>query len=625
MLRHRGPDGSGIHIDGPVGLAHSRLAVIDVDGGTQPLCNEDGTVWISFNGEIFNYEQLRQQLIALGHHFSTASDTEVLVHLYEEYGDTFVHRLNGQFALALWDAQARQLLLARDPVGIRPLYFAWQGRQLAFASEVKALFAIPGQRREWEPAGLASTFTWWSALPPATVFKDVHSLPPGHLMTIGNAGHQIKQWWQWPGPESTDVVGEQNAIDEDELADELHALVVDAVQLQLRADVPVGAYLSGGLDSAIITSAINKNASDRMHSFSLAFDDAEFDEREQQRTMAAHLNSVHSQIDCSQSDIASSFARTIWHAEAPLVRTAPAPMMHLADGVRQSGIKVVLTGEGADEVFAGYDLFKEAKVRRYIAAKPDSIRRRRLLERLYPYLSASPVGARSMSQLFFTQGLEHMDAPWFAHTTRISTTRRALGFFTPELQLELNAWDPYASLESLLPADVCRWPALAQQQVVEANTLMSGYLLSSQGDRMAMAASIETRYPFLDPRVIAFGAKLPSRLKMRGLLEKLLLRKAFSHELPASIARRVKQPYRSPDSRVFFAAGKPLAWVAELLDAPNIKKAGLFDAAAVSRLVNKCGAGRAIGFGDNMAFMGVLSTMLLHQQFIEPDTRHFRS
>lgn len=610
-LHHRGPDGVGFHVDGPVGLAHARLAIIDLAGGAQPLCNEDGSVWVSFNGEIFNYIELREELLARGHRFATSSDTEVLVHLYEEHGDDFVERLNGQFAIALWDARARRLVLARDHVGIRPLFYAHQGRQLAFASEVKALFAVEGQTRAWHAGGLVSVFSWWSALPPDTVFEGVKCLPPGHRMVVDERGERIERWWSWPAP------GDDGApTDEDELAEELHALIVDAVRLQLRSDVPVGAYLSGGLDSSIITTVIRRHTLTPLRSFSLTFADAEFDESEFQRELVGHLGTEHSSVSCSADDVAGLFARTVWHAETPLVRAAPAPMMRLAQSVRAGGYKVVLTGEGADEVFAGYDLFKEAKVRRFVARQPGSPRRMRLFERLYPYLATSPVAARNMSQRFFMQGLDQIDRPWFAHMARLATTRRTLEFFRADWREAMLSWDAHGALEDALPAGIARWPGLARDQAVEAASLMSGYLLSSQGDRMAMAASIEARFPFLDPRVIAFGARLPARLKMRGLIEKLLLKKAFAHELPPAIARRPKQPYRAPDSASFFRAGRPLPWVEELLSAQSLAQAGLFDGAAVAKLTAKCAAGRAVGFGDNMALVGVLSTMLLHRQFV---------
>ena len=612
-MAHRGPDGTGLHLDGPVGLAHARLAIIDVAGGHQPLANEDDSVWVSFNGEIFNYLELRSELISRGHRFSTHSDTEVLVHLYEEHGDDFLRHLNGQFAIALWDARRQRLLLARDRVGIRPLFHVQVGDRLAFASEAKALFTLPEVPRRLDPAGLASVFSWWSALPPGTVFEGVRSLPPGHLLTCDASGMTLQRWWDWRFDVEPDA-----PTDDDALADELHALMVDAVRLQLRSDVPVGAYLSGGLDSSIITSIIRRHTDTPLRSFSLTFDDAEFDESVHQESLVAHLGNAHSSIACSRADIAAAFARTIWHAETPLVRAAPAPMMRLAGSVRAAGYKVVLTGEGADELFGGYDLFKEAKIRRFIARQPGSPRRRRMVERLYPYLATSPSAARALSQGFFAHGLDQVERPEFAHMTRLSTTRRVLPFFTPEWQQRLAAYVPADALAAILPPEFDRWPAMGRDQYVEANTLMSGYLLSSQGDRMAMAASIEARFPFLDHRVIEFAGRLPPRLKMRGLLEKRLLKKAFEHELPASITRRSKQPYRVPDSASFFAAGQPLPWVAELLSPARLQEAGLFDPVAVGKLLSKCAAGRATGFGDNMSFVGVLSTQLLHEQFIRP-------
>ncbi len=619
-LHHRGPDGQGLHIDGPIGLAHARLAIIDLEGGAQPLSNEDGRIWVTFNGEIFNYIELREELLAAGHRFATASDTEVLVHLYEQDGDAFVERLNGQFAIALWDARTQRLLLARDRVGIRPLYYTQAGPQFAFASEVKALFTLPEVKRQWDPSGLASVFGWWSAIAPGTVFEGVHSLPPGHLMTVDASGTHTRRWWDWDFPVDEADALLDAPVDEDALAEELHALLVDAVRLQLRADVPVGAYLSGGLDSSIITNIISRHTRTPLRSFSLTFEDAEFDESAHQQTLVQHLGTQHSSIACSRADIADSFARTVWHTETPLVRTAPAPMMRLADSVRAAGHKVVLTGEGADEVFGGYDLFKEAKVRRFIAAQPDSPRRRRIIERLYPYLAASPTAGRGFSQQFFSQGLDRLEDPAFAHLTRLSTSERAWTFLHPDLQDHMAQHTPQAQLLSHLPARFKAWRPMARDQYVEAHTLMSGYLLSSQGDRVAMAASIEGRFPFLDHHVIEFACKLPPRLKMRGLREKLLLKKAFAHELPASITQRSKQPYRAPDSASFFENGRALPWVAELLSPERLNRSGLFDTPAVGKLLAKCAAGRAIGFGDNMAFVGVLSTQLVHEQLVAPSS-----
>jgi len=612
-LHHRGPDGSTLHLDGPIGLAHARLSIIDIAGGTQPLFNEDRSVCVVFNGEIFNYLELRRELQARGHRFSTQSDTEVIVHLYEDHGVDFVDALNGQFAIALWDSRRQRLVLARDRSGIRPLFYAQAGERLAFASEVKALFTLPDVPRRIDVAGLASTFSYWSTLPSGTVFAGVSSLPAAHRMVVENGTTRIERYWDWQFSDEPPA-----ARREADFADELRALLIDAVRLQLRADVPVGAYLSGGLDSSIITALIRNHTDTPLRSFSLTFDDAEFDESAEQLALVRHLRTEHSAVRVSHADIAAAFPRTIWHAETAIVRTAPTPLMLLSGHVREAGYKVVLTGEGADEVFGGYDLFKEAKIRRFMAREPNSTWRGRILERLYPYLKNSPASGRAFTQRFFSEGAEHQNEPWFAHIPRMTTTRRVLQFLRPELQEQLAATDPYRALAETLPAGIKAWPPMARDQYVEAHTLMSGYLLSSQGDRVAMANSVEGRVPFLDHRLIEFSNRLPANYKLRGLTEKYLLRESMRGELPDAVRTRSKQPYRAPDSASFFDNAKPLPYVAELLSAGRIDAAGLFDPAAVGRLVAKCQAGRAIGFADNMAFVGILSTMLLHEQFVQP-------
>ncbi|MES2091151.1 MAG: asparagine synthase (glutamine-hydrolyzing) [Pseudomonadota bacterium] len=615
QLSHRGPDGQGFYTQGLVGLAHARLSIIDLAGGDQPIHNEDQSVWVVFNGEIFNHIELRQALERTGHHFYTRSDTEVIVHLYEQYGERFVDHLNGQFAVALWDVRQGRLILARDRTGIRPLFYNWTGSRLAFASEVKALLALPDIPRRLNSHALGEVFTYWTPLPGNTVFEGVQALPPGHLMVIderGQPGARLERYWDWSfAPERIET--RRSAVD---LADELRALLIDAVRLQLRADVPVGAYLSGGLDSSIITTLIKHFTDTPLRTFSLTFEDSEFDESEQQQAMAAYLGTEHTALRCKQSDIAAVFARAIWHAESPMVRTAPAPMMMLAGSVREAGYKVVLTGEGADEVFGGYDLFKEARVRRFMARLPSSRMRHHLLDRLYPYLRHSPAANRVMAHRFFSEGAEHLGQPHFAHGPRWTTTRRLWQFFTPQLRQSLAGVDHLAAMAEHLPADIGQWAPLNQDQYIEAHTLMSGYLLSSQGDRVAMAHSIEGRFPFLDHRVIEFASRLPPRYKLMGLTEKYLLKHSMAGLLPEAIRTRTKQPYRAPDSACFFQDGQPVDYVAELLSPARVADAGYFDPPAVNKLFEKCRAGRAIGFGDNMAFVGILSTMLLHEQFI---------
>jgi len=613
-LHHRGPDATGFHLAPGIGLAHARLSIIDHATGQQPLHDGSETVWTAFNGEIFNFVELRDELRKQGYRFRTRSDTEVIVHLYRRDGDRFVERLNGQFAIALWDASRRRLLLARDRAGIRPLYHAASRGRLWFASEAKALLAVLPDCARLDPDGLVQALTLWGPSDPDTLFSGIRSLPPGHLLAVEADGSEtLTQYWDWRFPRAGDPPPFASF---DDAVHELRALLADAVRLQLRADVPVGAYLSGGLDSSGIVALAKQAGIASVRTFSVTFDEAEFDEREQQQAMVRHLGTEHTTLHCTRRDIADAFPSLIRHTEAPVLRTAPVPLMLLSGEVRRAGYKVVLTGEGADEVFAGYDLFKEAKVRRFWARRPDSAWRHLLLGRLYGYLKHSPVGAPGFARGFFGQGMEHIGRPVFAHAPRWTTSRRALAFLSPELQAHAMAFDPLSFYEGRLPAEISGWTPLARDQYVEAKSLMAAYLLSSQGDRVAMANSVEGRFPFLDHRLVEFANRLPPHWKLRGLTEKHILRKALAPLLPREIANRTKQPYRAPDANSFFDDGRPADYVAELLSPARIRDAGCFDAGKVGLLFEKCRRGRAVGFGDNQAFVGILSTMLLHDTFI---------
>lgn len=611
-IHHRGPDGYGYFQDPQCGLAHARLSIIDISGGDQPIHSEDRRVWVVFNGEIFNYVELRAELQQLGHRFYTQSDTEVIVHLYDRYGTNFVDHLNGQFAIALWDQRTRRLVLARDRTGIRPLFYTRANGRLIFASEVKALFAVPGVTRRLNLAAVGDVLTYWTALAPETIFAGVESLPPGHVMSIESGREQLHKYWDWTFPSESPRVDRPIEA----YAEELHSLLIDAVRLQLRADVPVGAYLSGGLDSSVIAALVREYNKASLRTFSVAFEDAEFDESSYQRQMAAHLGTDHTSILCRTGDIAAVFPRVIWHTETPVLRTAPAPLMLLSQRVHAEGYKVVLTGEGADEVFGGYDLFKEAKVRRFWARFPQSRMRPRMLERLYPYLKHSPSASRGMTERFYGQGLDQVDHPCFAHIPRWSTTQRSWQFFSSEARAVIGERDFVQHAMSQIPAHVATYLPIGRDQYVEAHTLLSGYLLSSQSDRVAMANSIEGRFPFLDHRVIEFASRLPPSLKIRGLTEKFLLKRATRNLLPPAVTQRTKQPYRSPDSQSFFVNGQAVDYVEALLSAERLRDAGYFEPRAVEKLVAKCRGGRVIGFSDNMAFVGILSTMLVDELFV---------
>jgi asparagine synthase (glutamine-hydrolysing) len=386
----------------------------------------------------------------------------------------------------------------------------------------------------------------------------------------------------------------------------------------LRADVPVGSYLSGGLDSSLIAALAQRARGGRFATFSLRFADAEYDEANWQRRMAAHLGSEHHEIAVTRGDIARVFPEVVAHAERPLLRTAPAPMYLLSRLVREGGTKVVLTGEGADEMFAGYDLFREARLRRFWARAPHSRARPRLLGRLYPWLARSPGTQGGMTRQFFGQDLSAWRSPGFGHGPRWRSTAALQRLFAAPLRAALAGFDPVASLLATAPGDLPAWTPLAQDQYFEVRTLLSGYLLSSQGDRMLMAHSVEGRFPFLDRDVVALALALPDRFKLDGLDEKMVLRRLAADLLPAEILTRRKQPYRAPDALSFVSGDAP-DWVGEMLTPAALEAAGVFDPALARRLHAKCVARRDEGplsNADNMALVGVLSTQLLHASLV---------
>ncbi|MFZ0300346.1 MAG: asparagine synthase (glutamine-hydrolyzing) [Candidatus Sulfotelmatobacter sp.] len=612
-LSHRGPDGRGVHIEGDIGLGHARLSIIDLAGGKQPMSNPEGTIWISFNGEIFNYVELRSDLIGRGWHFATKSDTEVILRLYEEMGEDCVHELNGQWAFAIWDARQGKLFLSRDRMGIRPLFYAQTAERFLFASEIKALFASGADLdRRIDLRALDQIFTFWVTLPPRTAFEGISQLPPGHSMIVREDRTTIVKYWE-PNYEPEDT--EDSLANVKIRSEELLNLLQDATRIRLRSDVPVGAYLSGGIDSTFITALIQRVHKGRLKTFSVAFDDAEFDESSFQQSASAFLGTEHQQVRCSYQDIGQVFPQVVWHAEQPILRTAPAPLFRLSSLVHESGFKVVLTGEGADEILGGYDIFKEAKIRRFWASNLDSRRRPLLLKRLYPYMQNLQTQSNVYLKSFFHTSESDRESPFFSHLPRWQLTSMLKMFFSKDVRSQLASRDAYRDLHDALPDEYAGWPHFCQAEYLETAYLMPGYILSSQGDRMAMAHSVEGRYPFLDHRVVKFAERLSPSLKMKVLNQKFLLKHAAEGLIPSEIIRRPKQPYRAPDGKSFFQP-QALPYVEELLAPEALVRSGIFDPPAVTALVKKFKAGRAIGVKDNMALVGILSTQLLTESFI---------
>ena len=610
MIRHRGPDEFGMYLDTFVGLGSARLSIIDLATGQQPITNEDESCWIIFNGEIFNYIQLRQQLEKQGHRFTSQSDTEVILHLYEEYGVECLSQLNGQFALAIWDSHKERLFLGRDRMGIRPLFYTQQDGTLIFGSEIKAILAHPNVQAEIDPERLHQIFIVWTTLSPNTAFKNIVELPPAHYLVAQNQSIHVAPYWEldFQGDTSTEIT--PSIISQ--YVEELRDLLIDATTIRLRADVPVGAYLSGGLDSSIITSIIRHYTSNRLDTFSITFDDPDFDESSFQQQMVDLIGTAHKTTHTTQKAIGDIFPDVIWHTEIPILRTAPAPMYFLSKLVNDNSYKVVMTGEGADEFFGGYNIFKETMVRRFWARQPDSEIRPLLLQKLYPYLASSSRNT-AFFQAFFKQNLSDTHLNHYSHILRWKNTERLKRFLAPDVRdMPIKTIDEQITY----PDNFEGYHPLEKAQFLESKIFMSGYLLSSQGDRMGMANSVEGRYPFLDHRVVEFANRLPPTVKLRHLTEKYLLKELGKQWLPADIWTRAKHPYRAPIHKSFFHDQSP-DYVESLLSDRQITNTGIFDSQAINQLLKKIRRGMPLGETEDMAIAGILSTQILHHKFIQ--------
>jgi asparagine synthase (glutamine-hydrolysing) len=610
VIRHRGPDECRIYVDDRIILGHTRLSIIDLEGGCQPIHNEDRSLWITYNGEIFNYPELRKVLEGRGHTFYTATDTEVILHLFEDKGPAFLRELNGQFALAIWNSRERILFLARDRVGIRPLFYTVRDGSLIFASEIKAIFADRSVPREFDRAAIHHIFTYWSPLPGETPFREVYELKPGHFLTVLQG--RIKEEKYWDIPFFPGDGQDQQPVEK--WSEELESLILDAIRLRLRSDVPVGCYLSGGLDSSAIAALVARNFNGHLKTFGIRFEEESFDEGRYQNLMVSFLGTEHREMMATNEGIAQALPEVLWHCETPLLRTAPAPLFLLSQGVHEAGFKVVLTGEGADEIFGGYNIFRETKARHFLARNPDSAFRGLIFYRLYPYIFQNPKG-RIFQQAFFARGLERIQDPFFSHNLRWQNTERAKMFFSREMMNFQEPGRDQKRLQILLPSSFDRWDPLSKAQYLEMKIFLSNYLLSSQGDRMAMAHSVEVRMPYLDFRLIEFMGRIPPAFRVRGMREKYLLKKAVQGHLPAEILDRPKHPYRAPIRPILFHP-RILPYMDEMLSGDALKQSGLFAAGKVEKLLTKTREQNGASEVEAMALFGILSSQVIHDQFI---------
>lgn len=617
-IAYRGPDESGIYHSSCAALGNVRLSIIDIQGGQQPLCDPTGRYWISFNGEIFNYKELRINLEKRGNTFKTHSDTEVLVQLFALYGHKCLDLLNGQFAFVVWDNLKEELFMARDRMGIRPFFYNITNGVFTFGSEIKSIFSRKDIIREFNSEGLSQVFTFWTTITPDTVFKNIYELSPGFYGYFNRKGLRTEQYWQMNFTPARHSISLGDAI---ENFDELFS---DAVRIRLRADVEVAAYLSGGIDSSATVAYIKDLEPGILNTFSIGFSEKAFDESHYQNEAVKYFNTRHKSYVCTSNDIADFFPRVVWHSEIPLTRTAPTPMYLLSRLVRENNIKVVVTGEGSDEFLSGYDIFKEMIIRRFWAAQPDSSLRPLLFKRLYQYIPQIAQSGTPTIKMFFKYKLEDVNNPFYSHLLRWNNSNHIKKHFSETVTDATKSYSPVEFLNGKLPENFNSWDHLSKAQWLEASVFMSGYLLSSQGDRMSMANSVEGRYPFLDYRVIEFCNSLPPNLKLNGLTEKYLLKKLLINMVPEDIITRTKQPYRAPVNNVFLSGNAP-EYVNNMFSEKTTRQVNVFNYNSIQSIFAKIKRTGISSEMDDMLVTSVISTHLLHSQFIENQNEIFQN
>lgn len=556
---HRGPDSYGYFIDAGVGLGMRRLSIIDVEGGSQPIYNEDNTVVLICNGEIFNYRELRAKLQCKGHRFRTNTDVEVLVHMYEEQGIDFVKDLNGQFAFVIYDQRERSLFIVRDQFGIAPVFYSLvnEGKTCVFASEIKALLAHPFVQREVDLIGLDQVFTFPGVVSPTTMFKNIRSLEGGHYLYIHDGQIRKGEYWDLVYPE----IGEYNySKPEEYYKEQLYKLLSRSVAYRLQADVPVGFYLSGGLDSSLIAALIRENSPEvDRHSFSIFFNEKEINEEKYQSLMAEHVGSIHHGQIFTWSDIVDGLTKAVYHSETPLRETFNAASLLLSRNAKRQNISVILTGEGSDELLAGYigyrfDQFRETSTQKYGL---DTILEDEMREHLW-----------GDKHLFYEQN-------YYA----FRETKAAL--YSDTVNGSLQDMD-CLDLGVVNKERLQKRHYIHQRSYLDFKLRLSDHLISDHGDRMTMAHSVEGRYPFLDIHLVEFLKTMPVELKINQFSEKYILKKVASDFLPQEIINREKFGFVAQDSPSLLQRNIP--WIQDLLSYERIERDGYFNPKTVERL-----------------------------------------
>jgi len=603
-IAHRGPDGVGCLVDDGCAIGVARLSIIDIALGTQPMSDSTGRYWLCYNGEVYNYQELRAELELKGRTFRTRSDTEVVLQSWIEWGEACFGKFNGGFAFAIYDRETGTLVLARDQFGKRPLFYRQRDGEFLFASEMKAFLHYPGFAFEQDPQQLSAILAQWTPLPDQTGFTGIASLPMGEWLKVTADGLTRQRYASLTFEDGPSVGSEDEAIAL--IRERLRASVV----LRLRSDVDVGVYLSGGLDSAIVARLTADMTRRPLSTFSITFEDPQFDESPEQLELAARLETRHTPLRITPADISRHFPEAIFHAEVPAFRSAFVPMFLLSKRTQEAGIKVVLSGEGADEAFLGYDLFKETLLRTNWR-KLDDEERRCQLAKLYPHLDHyGPQNIAAITGLYQQFSEERMPG-LFSHELRFQNGR----FSARLIRSPGDPFGPIAQLVRQNPAFAGLTP-VQKAQWLEYQTLLPGYLLSTQGDRMSMAHGVENRCPFLDKSVFELAAAVNLRFD-DGFEEKRLLRRAFQDYLPTSIIEKRKFPYRAPDAAAF--AASPSDYLELVLSDAELAKLPFLDRKFARALTAKVLSQNAaeVSTKENQSFIFLLSIALLRRSFVD--------
>ena len=615
ILAHRGPDEAGLHIDGHAALAHRRLSIVDLSAGQQPLANETGEIWVTYNGEIYNHSDIRRTLEAHGHTYRTKCDTETIVHAYEQWGDGCVHRFRGMFAFAIWDAPKQRLLLVRDRLGIKPLYWCRAGDALLFASEIKALFASDLIRPEANEPALPEVLSTRYTSGSDTLFRGIHKLLPGHLLVFEQGRVTTKQYWDVPTRQPSAIGHQPSAVSHQpsaishEVVSEFRALLEESVRLRLMSDVPLGMFLSGGIDSSAIAAIMARQIDRPLQTFSVAFKDRAYNELAYAREVAQAIHADSHEIVIDDRDFFGALPRLVWHEDEPIAHPSSVPLFFVSALARRH-VKVVLTGEGSDELLAGYGKYPRATWNWRAGAVYERLLprglRRSIARHIVPNLPGRVGRYARRSFLAMERGPAAMFLDNFA-AIRLADQQRLLAPGLRDLATDANAYSaPLAYFNALNGSSTL----LDRLLYADIKTYLVELLMKQ--DQMSMATSIESRVPFLDHKLVEFAAPLPDRWKLAGWTTKRILRESMEGMLPASILNRPKMGFPVPFDR--WARQSWNAVVRDVLLDRRSRERGLIDATAVDALLRDHAAGRTNG-GDRL--WSLLNLELWYRTFID--------